>query len=212
MTGFLKDWAFQGRGLSPNDIQARIGKLTASRMADAMSFLKNGKESAARRQYKIDLVAERMTDVVVPHHVNDAMLHGIEFEAEAKELYAQITGRTIRPAAYIDHPTIDFFGATPDGYVEDDGLIQVKCPTTTMFIKWKLAGVIPEEHKPQIATEMLVTGKVWNDFFAYDPRMPAGKNFLLVRFTDCDDYLKCVQASAIMFLDEVDELFDLVNS
>jgi predicted phage-related endonuclease len=195
--------------LSPDDIQDRVGKLTASRMYLAMKFLKSGKESKARIDYKFALVAERMTDVVVPHYVTSYMEHGIEFEPEAKKRYTEITGRSIRPTGFLDHPEIEFFGATPDGFV-DDGLIEIKCPATSTYMKWLVKDGVPEPHKPQMIAQMLVTRKPWVDFVAYDPRMAPSNQMFVRRFVPTPEELLNVEQHAIQFLQEVEMLFDQV--
>jgi predicted phage-related endonuclease len=200
-----------GGTLSPDDIQARIGKLTASRMADAMDFLRNGNESAARRDYKINLVAERMTDIMTSNFVTSAMLWGIEQESVAKKAYREITGREIRPSGTLDHPEIEYFAATPDGFVED-GLIEIKCPATSTFIKWLAEGGVPEKHKPQMLAQMSVTGKPWVDFCAFDPRMPVGRQVFIRRFMRDEAMIQGVEKSAIQFLSEVDEIFAQVTT
>ena len=198
--------------LSPDDVVARIGKLTASRMKDAMSFLKSGQSSQARKDYMRDLVAERMTNVMVPHYVTGAMLHGIEQEPNAKAAYVALTGRKIRPAGFLDHPVIDLCGATPDGFVEGDGLIEVKCPTTGKFIDWITDGVVPDEHRPQMLLQLSVTRKEWVDFVAFDPRMPDGRQVFIRRFSPSATEIEEVEAHAVRFLTDVDALFAAVIS
>ena len=158
-----------------------------------------------------DLVAERLTDIVVPHYVTSYMLHGIEQEPNAKALYTQTTGRQIRPAPFLDHPVIDMCGATPDGFVEADGLIEIKCPSTGKFLDWFMAGTVPDEHKPQMLLQLSVTRKAWVDFVAYDPRMPAGKQMFIRRFKPQQAELAEVENAAIQFLFEVEELFERVT-
>jgi len=198
--------------LSPEDVQARIGKLTASRMKDAMDFLKNGQESEKRKQYKFDLIAERMTDILVPHFVTPAMQWGIDNEPAAKLAYSKLAGRNIQQAGFIDHPSIEYCGATPDAYVEGRGLLEVKCPTTQVYLKWALAGVVPEEHKPQMALQMLCTGRTWVDFCAHDPRLPDGKRTFIRKFEPADEYLRSIEDTAIKFLKEVEELFEATTA
>lgn len=198
--------------LTADDMQARIGKLTASRMGDAMDFLRSGKESKARQDYKRDLVAERLTNIVVPHFVTNAMLHGIEQEPNAKIAYTAKTDRKIRPGFFLDHPIIDNCGATPDGFVGTDGLIECKCPTTGKYIDWITAGTVPEEHKAQMILQLAVTGKEWVDFVAYDPRMPAASQLFIRRYVPTDEEVRKVEEAAVQFLREVDELFDRIST
>ena len=198
--------------LSPDDIQARIGKLTASRMDSAMYFKKNGEPSKERTDYMMELVAERMTDILVPHYVTQAMLHGIEQEPHAKHAYVQATGRQIQHGTFIDHPTIEWAGATPDAFVDPDGLAEFKCPTTTTFLAWVRHGCVPEEHKPQMALQLLCTGRKWCDFVAWDNRMPAGKRLFIRRYKPEADELKKYEDGAKQFLAEAEALFDAVTT
>lgn len=194
-------------------IKERVGCLTASRMADAMAFLKGGKESEARRKLKISLVAERMTGYATENFVNDAMKWGIEQEAAAKERYEEVTGRLITPCGFALHETIPYLGASPDGLVAPDGLVECKCPTTATFVDWKSAGVVPEQHKPQMLLQLCVTGRAWCDFFAFDPRIQYREHqHFLRRYEPKPEEIAAVEEAAKVFLAEVEQLFEQVTS
>jgi hypothetical protein len=120
----------------------RCGKLTASSMADAMCFLKNGQSGAPRVKLLHELLAERYTGFNAPHVVTDPMTWGLEHEDEAADLFVAMTGRDLRLSRLYDHPTIPYFAATPDREL-DDGLVEIKCPTTSKFVAWRLAGIVP---------------------------------------------------------------------
>jgi putative phage-type endonuclease len=190
--------------------QERIGKLTASSMAAAMDYLKNGTPSAKRRDLQVAIVAERMTDIIREAYVNAAMTWGSEHEAEAKLMYVERTGNAVMPAPFCPHPTIENFGASPDGFIGHDGLLETKCPTSTTFVRWKLAGDVPAEHKPQMLAQLACTGRKWVDFAAFDPRMPENRRLIIHRYAPPPDEIASVEAAAIKFLDEVDVMFDLV--
>ena len=196
---------------TPEWYQSRIGKLTASNMATAMSYLKNGKESAERAKLKMQVVAERLTDIIVPHYVTEAMAWGIATEAEAKEAAAKLIGLEIKPCGFFDHPEIDNFGATPDGLIDDDGLIEIKCPTTTTHLAWLLENKIPEQHKPQMAAQLLCTGRRYCKFMSYDPRV-AKRPILYKHYAPTEAERDAVKRAAMLFLDEVDELFERVST
>lgn len=188
----------------------RIGKLTASNMGAALSFLKNGGESKERKDLKIAILAERMTDIIREVYVTPAMLHGQEQEPAAKLAYTALTGTHIMPAPFVPHPTIENFGASPDGFIAPDGLLEVKCPTSAKFIGWKLAGVVPEEHKPQMLAQLACTRRKWVEFVAFDPRMPEGKRLFICRYEPTLDEVAAVEKAAETFLAEVEEMFDRV--
>lgn len=195
--------------LSNEDLVARMGKLTASRMPDAMDYKKNGEPGTNRRKYMMEVVAERLTNVMVPHFVTPAMQWGIDNEEIAKIAYMAETGRDIQDAHFVDHPVIDAFGATPDALVLD-GLVEIKCPTTVKFVEWLIAGTVPDEHKPQMIAQLLCTGRQWCDFVAFDPRMPEGRRLFIRRYEPTPDERVNVEGHAIQFLAEVDALFHKV--
>ena len=196
---------------TPEWFQQRIGKLTASNMAAAMSYLKNGKESTERQKLKMQIVAERLTDIIVPHYVTDAMEWGIETETEAKEAAAKLIGIEIKPCGFFDHPEIDNFGATPDGLIDDDGLIEIKCPTTTTHLSWLLENKVPDQHRPQMIAQLLCTGRRYCQFMSYDPRVPK-RPILYKRFAPSQAERDKVAQAAVLFLAEVDELFERVST
>ncbi len=191
-------------------LRARCGCLTASRMADAVAYLKGGKEAEARRKLKIELLTERLTDMAVERYVNEAMRWGIETEPEAKERYEEITGRLIQPCGFALHGDIEFFGASPDGLLSVDGLIEIKCPTSTTHMQWLLDGVVPDQHKPQMLAQMAVTGRQWCDFMSYDPRFADGKAIFIRRFEPTSEEIKAVEDAARLFLSEVDQMFESI--
>lgn len=192
--------------------QARLGKLTASSMAAAIDFLKSGKESQKRIDLKIAILAERMTDQLRENFVTPAMQWGIEKEPLAKAAYVAHTECQIIPAPFFEHMRIENFGASPDGLIDPDGLLECKCPTTQKFIAWMLAGVVPEEHKPQMLAQLACTGRKWVEFVAFDPRMPEGKRLFIRRYEPTADEIKAIEVAAEKFLEEVDAMFDQVCS
>jgi putative phage-type endonuclease len=193
-------------------LKERCGCLTASRMAEAMDFLKGGKESDKRRKLKIELIAERMTDLMVGRFVNDAMKWGIETEPFARARYEEVTGTLVTLCGFALHGGIPYFGASPDGLIGEDGLIEIKCPTTTTYMEWMVGGVVPEQHKPQMLAQLSVTDRKWVDFFAFDPRIKIEeRQHFLRRFEpDSKDIVK-VEDSAKSFLAELDAMFDTVT-
>lgn len=190
---------------------ARTGKLTASRMADAMAYLKTGKPAQARVKLLQELVAERLTDAIVPHYVTADMTWGIEQEPYAKAEYTLRTDREVLPCFFFDHFEIDNFGASPDGLVAD-GLLEVKCPRTATHIAWVVDGVVPEEHKPQMLAQMACTGRSWCDFVSFDPRIQGPRRLFVVRYMPTPEEIAKVEDEARKFLAEADALFDMMTA
>ena len=196
---------------TPQWHRARIGCLTASRMGDVLALLKNGKPAEARLSYMRQLVAERMTDTAAEFYVTAAMQWGLDYEAEAVAAYESATGELGEPAPFVLHPSIEFFGATPDRLIGSDGLLEVKCPTTATYIEWRQADMIPARHMAQMTAQLACTGRKWCDFVAYDPRIVYGQKLWVRRFEPSAEEIQACEAAARQFLAEVDALFRAVT-
>ena len=190
----------------------RCGKLTASRMADAMSFLRNGQPGAARIKLMHEILAERMTGDNVPHFVNDLMRWGTEQEPFAKAAYEASTGELLEPCGTIDHPTIDGFCATPDSLLGSDTVFEAKCPQTTTHIAWKLAGEVPEQHRPQILAQLACTGRTRAVFVSFDPRVPARSQLFIREWEPKREEVEAVEEAARQFLAEVESMWEVLTA
>lgn len=188
---------------TPNWLAARRGLLTASRMADAIAVLKTGKSSESRRKLMFELLAERVTGTAVEHFVTPAMQWGVDNQAGAIERYECQTGELVGPEVFVLHPSIDWFGATPDGTVGRDGLIEVKCPTTPKYLAWLAAGEVPDEHKPQMLVQLACTRRQWVDFVAFDPRIRRGPQLWIKRYEPPAEEIEKIEAAAVAFLGEL---------
>jgi putative phage-type endonuclease len=193
---------------SPEWFAQRIGKLTASRMADASMK----KDTAGRRNYLAQLVAERLTGEAGESFTNAAMQWGIDNEPLARAEYEILRGIDVEQVAFIDHPEIEWCGASPDGLVNDDGydygLVEIKCPNTATHIDYMLGQKPPAKYIPQMLLQLACTGRQWCDFVSYDPRLPDGYRLFVVRFEPTADELKATEATAREFLQDVAETID----
>ena len=182
---------------------ARRGMLTASRVADALAMLKTGKPSESRRKLAFELVAERVTGILVERFVTPAMQWGIEQQSNAIQAYEELTGNIVGPELFVLHPSVDWFGATPDGLVGEDGLLECKCPTTPTHVAWRLTGEVPDQHKPQMLAQLACTGRKWVDFVSFDPRIPGPARLFVRRFEPPRKRIEEVEEGARKFLAEV---------
>jgi hypothetical protein len=189
-------------------LNERCGLLTASRMKDAMDYRRDGKPGSFRVKLLHELLAERLTGLNVPHVVTPPMERGLEFEDEMFDAFVELTGRDVRLSRFYKHPDIEYFGATPDREL-DDGLMEGKIPGIGKFIEWKLAGGVPEEHKPQLLAQLACSGKKWTGFVAYCPEMPEPRHRLfLAKFEPKPEEIAAVEDAARTFLAELDAMFE----
>ena len=182
---------------------ARLGKVTASRVADVIAKTKSG-YGAGRANYAADLVVERLTGQKASSFSNAAMEWGTEQEPYARAAYSAKTGILVEEVGFIDHPTVTMSGASPDGFAED-GLIEVKCPNTATHLEYVLAELPPLKYFTQMQWQMACTGRPWCDFVSYDPRLPERLQLLVVRVPRDDDYIKMLEQEVTVFLQELDD-------
>jgi len=189
---------------SPEWFAQRIGKVTASRLADVMAKGKGGAEAATRATYRAELVAERLTGKAAEGFTNAAMKWGTECEPLARAAYEAEYGLLVTETGMVQHPRIPMAGASPDGFVSIDGLIEIKCPETKSHIDTILSGEAPAKYIPQMQWQMACTGRAWCDFVSFDPRMPADMQMFVRRVLRNDDLIKAYEVEVVSFLEEVD--------
>jgi putative phage-type endonuclease len=156
---------------SPEWKALRCGRVTASRVADVVAKTKTG-YSASRANYLAQLIAERLTGTPAETYINAAMQHGVDTEPEARAAYEFYQGVAVDQVAFVPHPRIDQAGASPDGLVGEDGLVEIKCPNTATHLETLLGQAVPAKYADQMQFQMACTGRQWCDFVSYDPRMP----------------------------------------
>ena len=181
---------------------ARCGKVTASRFRDAMATLKNGQPAQAQRDYLTELVVERLTGQPVQKFTTAAMLWGTEQEAAARAAYEQNTGTEVEETGFVAHDTL-YAGCSPDGLVDWDGLIEIKCPYNSAVHIETLLGGMPTEHMPQVQGQMWITGRQWCDFVSYDPRMPEPLQLYVQRIHRDEAFIADLERRVTSFLAEV---------
>jgi putative phage-type endonuclease len=188
---------------SPEWFAARAGKVTASRIADLMARTKTG-YSTSRANYRAQLVCERLTGAVEPSYCNAAMQWGIDTEAQARDAYQIHQLCTVEEIAFVDHPAIAMAGASPDGMIGDDGLVEIKCPNSATHIETLLGGTVPDKYVKQMQFQMACAGRQWCDFASFDPRLPENMRLFVKRVERDAAAIAEIEAEVASFLAEVD--------
>lgn len=188
----------------PQWATARVGHVTASRIADLIAKTKTG-WGASRANYAAQLVAERLTGNASESYSNAAMQWGVETEPHARAAYEFRTDATCGEAAFLKHPKIEWAGASPDGFVGDDGLVEFKCPNTATHIDTLLGAKVPEKYVLQMQWQMAVTGRAWCDFVSFDPRLPEEMRMFLRRVDRDDTLIGTLEREVETFLAEIDD-------
>jgi len=189
---------------TPEWFATRCGKVTASRIADVMAKTRTG-WGAGRANYMAQLVAERLTGTTEPGFTNAAMQWGTDKEPEARDCYAFERGLSVVEIAFIDHPNLAMTGASPDGLVGDNGMVEIKCPNTATHIDTLLGAAIDDKYMKQMQWQMACAGRQWCDFVSYDPRLGVEMQ-LHVRRVERDEALIAeIEEAVATFLAELDD-------
>lgn len=185
---------------------ARAGLATGSRAKDILAKIKSG-EAASRRDYRTDLLCERLTgqpsdDVFF----SKEMAWGVEQEPFARMAYEAQTGLIIRETGFLRHNTIAA-GSSLDGDVDDfTGFVEIKCPKTATHIRYLESDTAPSEYMPQITHNLLISGAAYCDFISYDPRLPEHLQLVVRRVNVADVDLRGYEAELLQFLAELDAI------
>ena len=193
-------------------LKARCGCATASNMHCVMSKyklkskLESGAETSERRNYKTQVIVEILTGRVQENFVSPAMQWGMDNEDHAFAAYEVQYDTEIRHTGFVLHPTINRSGASPDGLIGKEGMIEVKCPDSTTHLEYLLADVVPEEYQPQMLWEMVCCERQWCDFVSYDPRMPEHLQLFVKRFPRDAMRISLMEQEVHKFMGEVDAI------
>jgi putative phage-type endonuclease len=184
---------------------SRIGKVTASKVYDVMAKTKSG-YGAARKNYMMELLCQRLTGAREEGFTNAAMQRGNDLEPMARGRYEIENDLLVSETGLIDHPEIEGFAASPDGVVGDDGLIEIKCPNTATHIDFMKTGKINPRYQSQMTAQMLCTGRNWCDFVSFDDRLPENLEYRVQRYELDKAFAVEMLAEVKKFLDELSAL------
>lgn len=191
---------------SPEWFAARAGRVTASRISAVVSKGRSGAPSATRAAYMGELIAETLTGQPANAFQGNADTErGQELEPDARAVYELRRGVMVESVGLVIHPRIDRSGASPDGLVDADGLLEIKCPRTHTHLEYLLGQEPPSSYIPQMAWQCACTGRAWVDFASYCPSMPDDLKLFVVRYEPSMTYLKELEAAVGEFLAEMDE-------
>ena len=191
---------------------ARAGKLTASRVKALVAKTKSG-YSTSRANMITQLSLERMTGVAVePTYSNAAMQRGTDLESEARDYYAFERDVSVSEVGMVIHPKYDFITCSPDGLIDDDGLVEIKCP----FSMAKMVGYLEKdahakEYRVQLHMQLLVTGRQYVDVVGYDPRFPDGLKMAVCRVEADKEYQEELLSEMLKANTEINELIEKLN-
>ncbi len=196
---------------TPEWFAARLGKATASRIADVIAKTRSG-WGASRDDYATELVLERLNGKPIVSFVSDAMKKGIEREPIARAAYEFHAGCEVQEVGFIQHPEIPMVGASPDGLVGEDGQLEIKCPLEKKHLKTLLSGTIDGDYITQMQFQMACTGRQWCDFVSFHDEFPEALKLFVKRVQRDDNLIAWLVKEVLVFLNEVDQKVVALNA
>ena len=196
---------------SPEWFLQRLGKCTASRVADVIAKTKNG-YSTSRENYCVELALERITGTRQESFSNDAMKWGTDNEPLARAAYEARTGAMVDEVAMLPHPAIAMAGASPDGLLDKDGMLEIKCPNPATHAKTLLSKKPDAKYITQMMWQMACAGRQWCDFVSFDPRFPEHLQLFITRVMRDDAAIALLEKEVSSFLSEVDSMVEQLNN
>jgi putative phage-type endonuclease len=175
-----------------------------------MARTRNG-YGAQRKNYKAELVVEILTGAKDEFYTNAAMQHGIDYEPVARTAYELESGNTVQDTGFWVDEELGA-GASPDGFVGEDGLLEIKCPNTATHLETLEKKEVPYQYRAQVQGQMWITGRKWCDFVSYDPRLPENAQMIIIHVERDDDYIKNLAEEVETFMIEVVEQVEFVRS
>jgi len=189
---------------SPEWFASRLGKVTASRVADVIAKTKSG-YSASRDNYMAQLICERLTGQQGESFTNAAMTWGTETEPLARSAFEAYADVMVEEVGFVPHPSIEMSGASPDGLVGLVDMLEIKCPNTATHIDTLLTQTVPGKYITQMQWQMVCCKRQWCSFVSFDPRLPQDLQLFVKRVEFDPEYVAMLEKEVIQFLAELDD-------
>lgn len=185
---------------SPEWVEARRGLPTASCFCDILA----GGKGIMRSKYRLRLVLERLTGAVAKSFENAATRAGQEREPLARNAFEVKTRQIVRQVGFVRHATLEA-GASPDGFIGEDELIEVKCPEPAAHLEVLRSRKVPPEYVLQVQGELWICERKRAKFISWSPEFPPALQLVIVPVERDPVVIDRLRAAVPTFLDEVRE-------
>lgn len=184
-------------------LSLRLGKVTASRVAAATAkSITHSGPGISRTKYMEELIYEHISGQPYEYYRSASMDWGLETEPLARAAYERHLGVSVLETGFVDHPFIPMSGASPDGLVGGEGLVEIKCPNSHTHLETIRKGRIAGKYIKQMRWQMACTRRRWCDFVSYDPRVPQ-KNRLFIKRIHADHEIEILEKAVIEFVKDL---------
>lgn len=192
-------------------LRSRIGIVSGSRFKDVLTEPKSktdkesGKLSQTAETYLYELVSMILTDEA-PSFSSAATDWGHQYEPLARLEYEIMTDNNVTETGFFLHDSRKI-GASPDGLVGDDGMIEIKCPYNSVnHVRTVVAGEMPKEHIAQVQGNLWINGRQWCDFISFDPRIDGDGRLFIQRIERDDKFIENLERRVLAFVNQLDRV------
>ena len=182
--------------------EAKLGIISAS------NFDKVLNKGAGRGLYMRKLAAEALTGITQVGYSNENMENGLEVEPQAREHYETLNDCEVELVGFVERD--DWVGTSPDGLVDDDGLIEIKCPIASTHLENILKGKMPVSYAPQVQGQLWITERKWCDWISYCPAVK-GRPFFSIRVFRDEKYIKVLEIAVEEFASELRKMIEKIT-
>lgn len=200
--GYTTHGAAQG---TPEWLAARLGRATGSRFSDVLA----GGKGLTRKAYATQLALETITGQVAETFSSQDMAVGTEREPIARAQYEALTGNFVTEVGFCLHGSLPC-GVSPDGLVDEDGGLEIKCPKASTHAGYLALAGEPSGYTAQIQGCMWITGRRWWDFVSYHPDFPANARLIVRRIARDQAFIDRLAGEIATFDLEVRAIADLI--
>ena len=184
----------------------RIASIGGSSISKAVA----GGQGKMRTQLLYDFVGELLSGEKKNGYTNQFMEEGIKHEDSARKLYEFETGHTVEQVALILHDN-PYFCVSPDGLINDDGMIEIKTVIPSVFVERKLTWCIPTDYRRQIQWSLFVAERQWCDFVNYCPYLKDTYPLITQRVLRDEKEISELQKGADLFISEMLKMYEAVK-
>jgi hypothetical protein len=192
--------------------QIRLGRLGGT---DAEALLVKGKSNNGLGTGAMSILYKKLYETITGLPADEekflsyAMQRGMDLEPYAIKEYESIKMVEVKQIGYVSFA--EFFGYSPDGFVDQDGLIEVKCPQGPEYMRMISGGDIQPGYIAQMQWGMLLTGRDWCDFIVYNPEVKQ-KPIMIQRKERDETKIELLQDAMRNYLDEMEARLEYIKN
>ncbi|MCB9989095.1 MAG: YqaJ viral recombinase family protein [Rhodospirillales bacterium] len=181
---------------------ARCGVVTASNFKAVLTGGRGKTRASYMRRLRDEIITGRPTP---PSFQSAAMVRGCDLEPQARRAYEEHAGESVREVGIVYLNDQRRVAASPDGLVNGNGGLEIKCPLPHNHEKYFREGRVPAQYVPQVQGNLWVTGREWWDFVSYAPEFPPEYRLMTRRVYRDEAFISLLKAEVERFIEELDK-------